>query len=90
MMRRVIPAIVLSILVWRFNALRRPGLIAGLFLLFYAFGRTVSEQFREPDSFVQGLPEWITMGQILSLPMWIGGAWLVWNALKKSSVTTPA
>jgi phosphatidylglycerol---prolipoprotein diacylglyceryl transferase len=84
----LIPAIVLPILVWRFKALQRPGLIAGLFLLFYAFGRTVSEQFREPDAFVQGLPEWITMGQILSLPMWVGGAWLVWNALKKPGVST--
>ncbi len=83
----LIPAIVLPILVWRFKALQRPGLIAGLFLLFYAFGRTVSEQFREPDAFVQGLPDWITMGQILSIPMWVGGAWLVWNALKKPGVT---
>ena len=80
----LLPAIVLTILVWRFKALQRPGLVAGLFLLFYAFGRTVSEQFREPDAFITGLPEWITMGQILSLPMWIGGAWLVWSALKKS------
>lgn len=86
----LLPAIVLPILVWRFKALQRPGLIAGLFLLFYAFGRTVSEQFRQPDAFVEGLPEWITMGQILSLPMWVGGAWLVWNALKKPSVTAQA
>ena len=84
----LIPAIVLSILVWRFKALQRPGLVAGLFLLFYAFGRTVSEQFREPDRFVTSLPEWITMGQILSLPMWIGGAWLVWAALNKSKVAS--
>jgi phosphatidylglycerol:prolipoprotein diacylglycerol transferase len=35
-----------------------------------------------PDSFVSGLPEWLTMGMILSVPMWIGGAWLIWNALK--------
>ncbi len=86
----LIPAIILSVMVWRFKALQRPGLIAGLFLLFYAFGRTVSEQFREPDAFVDGLPEWITMGQILSLPMWFGGAWLVWNALKKAGVTSKA
>ena len=86
----LLPAIVLTILVWRFKALQRPGLVAGLFLLFYAFGRTVSEQFREPDAFVTGLPEWITMGQILSLPMWIGGAWLVWAALKKSPNSAPA
>lgn len=86
----LIPAIILPILVWRFKALERPGLIGGLFLLFYAFGRTVSEQFREPDAFVSGLPEWITMGQILSLPMWIGGAWLVWNALKTKSAPAQA
>lgn len=86
----LIPAIVLTVLVWRFKALQRPGLVAGLFLLFYAFGRTVSEQFRQPDAFIQALPEWITMGQILSLPMWVGGAFLVWNALKKPSVTSRA
>ena len=77
-----LPLIVLSILIWRFGALKRPGLVAGLFLLMYAFGRTVVENFRMPDSFVHGLPEWLTMGQILSIPMWLGGAWLVWHALK--------
>ncbi len=86
----LVPVIVLSIMVWRFKALQRPGLIAGLFLLFYAFGRTISEQFREPDAFVEGLPEWITMGQILSIPMWLGGAWLIWNALKTAGVTSKA
>jgi len=86
----LIPAIILSIMVWRFKALQRPGLIAGLFLLFYAFGRTVSEQYREPDAFVEGLPAWITMGQILSIPMWVGGAWLVWNALKRTGVISKA
>ncbi|MEM6557861.1 MAG: prolipoprotein diacylglyceryl transferase family protein, partial [Pseudomonadota bacterium] len=86
----LIPAIILSVLVWRFKALQRPGLIAGLFLLFYAFGRTVAEQFRQPDEFVQFLPDWITMGQILSLPMWIGGAYLIWHALKKPGVTAQA
>ena len=78
-----VPLIVLSILIWRFGALKRPGLIAGLFLLMYATARTLIENFRMPDSFVEGLPDWITMGQLLSIPMWIGGIWLVWNALKK-------
>ena len=81
-----LPLIVGSILIWRFGALKRPGLIAGLFLLIYATGRTIVENFRLPDSFVEGLPDWITMGQLLSIPMWIGGAWLVWNALKTKPV----
>jgi phosphatidylglycerol:prolipoprotein diacylglycerol transferase len=69
--------------------LKRPGLAAGLFLLFYGAGRTISEQFREPDSFTWGvMPDWLTMGQLLSLPMWIGGAFLVWNALRKPPVST--
>lgn len=77
-----LPVIVLSILIWKFGVLKRPGLVAGLFLLMYAFGRTVVENFREPDSFVTGLPGNLTMGMLLSIPMWIGGAWLVWNALR--------
>lgn len=77
-----IPLILLSILVWRFGALKRPGLVAGLFLILYGVGRSVAENFREPDSFVRGLPEGLTMGMILSAPMWIGGTWLIWNALK--------
>jgi phosphatidylglycerol---prolipoprotein diacylglyceryl transferase len=78
----VIPMIIVSVLVWKFNALKRPGLIAGLFLILYGLGRTIAENFREPDSFVSGLPDWLTMGQLLSAPMWLGGIWLVWNALK--------
>ncbi|PKP81902.1 MAG: prolipoprotein diacylglyceryl transferase [Alphaproteobacteria bacterium HGW-Alphaproteobacteria-18] len=84
-----LPLLVLSILIWKFGALKRPGLVAGLFLLFYGFGRSVAEHFREPDAFVHGLPEWLTMGMLLSTPMWLGGAWLIWNALRKPPVGTP-
>ncbi len=78
-----LPLLVLTILVFRFGALKRPGLVAGLFLLMYGIGRSIAENFREPDAFVRGLPDWLTMGMILSAPMWVGGAWLVWNALKQ-------
>lgn len=78
-----LPLIVLSVLIWKFGALKRPGLVAGLFLIMYGVGRSIAETFREPDAFVSGLPEWLTMGMILSVPMWLGGAWLIWNALKQ-------
>jgi phosphatidylglycerol---prolipoprotein diacylglyceryl transferase len=81
-----LPLLVLSILIWRFGALKRPGLVAGLFLLMYGVGRSIAENFREPDAFVSGLPEWLTMGILLSVPMWLGGAWLVWNALKSKDI----
>lgn len=83
----LIPVLVTAVLVWYFKALRRPGLCAGIFLLLYGIGRTIAERFRMPDEFVEWLPEWITMGQMLSIPMWIGGAYLVWNALRKPVVT---
>ncbi|MCH2459101.1 MAG: prolipoprotein diacylglyceryl transferase, partial [Henriciella sp.] len=80
----LLPFLVISFLIWKFDLLKRRGLAAGMFLLFYAAGRTISEQFREPDSFTMGvLPDFITMGQLLSLPMWIGGAYLVWHGLSK-------
>ncbi|MEL8056100.1 MAG: prolipoprotein diacylglyceryl transferase, partial [Pseudomonadota bacterium] len=84
----LIPIIVTSLLVWRFKALQRPGLIGGLFLLMYGIGRSIAEQFREPDSFVTWLPDWITMGQLLSIPMWAGGLYLVWTALSRERVSS--
>ncbi|MEM7494011.1 MAG: prolipoprotein diacylglyceryl transferase family protein, partial [Pseudomonadota bacterium] len=84
----LIPVIVTSLLVWRFKALQRPGLIGGLFLLMYGVGRSIAEQFREPDAFVTWLPDWITMGQLLSIPMWMAGLYLVWRALSQPRIGT--
>jgi phosphatidylglycerol:prolipoprotein diacylglycerol transferase len=43
------------------------------------------ENFREPDNFTQGvMPEWFTMGMLLSIPMIIGGAYLIWRANRTS------
>jgi phosphatidylglycerol:prolipoprotein diacylglycerol transferase len=78
----LLPLVVLSILIWKFGAMKRKGLIAGLFLLMYGLGRSIVENYRLPDSFASDLPFGLTMGMILSTPMWIGGVWLVWNALK--------
>lgn len=80
----LVPFIVLSILTWRFGLLKRPGLAAGLFLLFYAIGRSVAENFREPDAHIDFLfgGDWLTMGMLLSLPMWIAGGLLVWKGMQ--------
>jgi phosphatidylglycerol---prolipoprotein diacylglyceryl transferase len=74
---------VLAIAVWRFGALKKPGLVSGVFLVGYAIARTIVETFREPDNFTQGrMPEWFTMGMLLSIPMIIGGAYLIWRAYR--------
>ena len=74
--------IVIAILIWGFGALKRPGLVTGIFLVGYAIGRSIAERFRLPDAFVEGLPDWITMGTLLSVPMIALGAFLVWRALR--------
>lgn len=84
----LVPFLVLSVLAWRFRILHRPGLAAGLFLLLYGVGRSIGEQFREPDAHIGFLPFGLTMGTLLSIPMWIGGAWLVWQAMKSPAQQT--
>jgi phosphatidylglycerol:prolipoprotein diacylglycerol transferase len=71
---------VIAVAVWKFKALAKPGLVSGIFLIGYAVCRTFVENFRQPDPFVEGLPDWLTMGMLLSIPMVIGGAWLILRA----------
>jgi phosphatidylglycerol---prolipoprotein diacylglyceryl transferase len=78
---------ILAIAVWTFKALKKPGLVSGIFLIGYAISRTFVENFREPDAFVQGLPSFLTMGMLLSIPMILGGAWLIWRSRREA---TPA
>lgn len=67
--------LVLFIVLWWFSSRPRPRLsVTGLFISLYGVFRIFVEFFREPDahlSFI--LFDWVTMGQILSLPMVIGG-----------------
>ncbi len=73
---------VLAVAVWRFRTLREPGFTTGIFLIGYAACRTFVENFRKPDDFVQGLPSFLTMGMLLSIPMLIIGAWLIVRATR--------
>ena len=75
--------ILLFLLVWFFSKKPRPmGAVTGLFLLGYGIARSTVEFFRVPDnSNFLGL-EWLTEGQLLSLPMIIIGAGLIIWAYK--------
>jgi phosphatidylglycerol:prolipoprotein diacylglycerol transferase len=81
--------VVLAIAVRRFG-FQRPGLLGGLFVAGYAVARIVCEFFREPDaqlgflfgSSIEALGGGITMGMLLSLPMALFGAGLVWVAMR--------
>ncbi|MGE0212301.1 MAG: prolipoprotein diacylglyceryl transferase [Parvibaculaceae bacterium] len=69
---------VLAVATYRFRALMRPGLAAGIFALGYGLCRFLVEFFREPDiqlGFLAG--DWLTMGMLLSLPLMAVGIWLI-------------
>jgi phosphatidylglycerol:prolipoprotein diacylglycerol transferase len=67
----------------RFGWLKRPGLVAGLFGVWYAVSRIVVEFVRLPDVQVGYLlgTGWLTMGQVLSLPVLGAGLALMAYAL---------
>jgi phosphatidylglycerol:prolipoprotein diacylglycerol transferase len=90
--------IIMTIAVRRFG-FRRPGLLGGIFVLGYAIARIVCEFFREPDaqlgflfgSSIQAFGGGITMGMVLSVPMAILGAAIIWIAARgytRPSITT--
>jgi phosphatidylglycerol:prolipoprotein diacylglycerol transferase len=61
---------------------RRRGLVTGTFLAGYALTRIIVEFFREPDAFLGFFAAGTTMGQWLSLPMLLAGAYFIWRALR--------
>ena len=62
------------------GALKRPGLVTGLFLSLYGIARIVGEQFRQPDAHIGFLFGGLTMGTLLSLPMIALGAIFILRA----------
>jgi len=67
----------------RINAFKNEGMLSGFFLIFYSVFRIIIEYFREPD-FNLGLffSHW-TMGQLLSIPMFLFGLYLLFSYSKK-------
>ena len=66
--------------VWKFTNLReRTGTLAGIFLIGYGLSRIIGETFRQPDAFLGFLVgDWLTMGQVLSLPLVLVGLGIIW------------
>ena len=69
--------LVLLMLAIRAGALKRPGLVAGLFAIGYGLGRIIAEFFREPDPQLEALAHGLTMGMVLSAPLVVIGLWLI-------------
>ena len=74
--------LILSFLFWRTDARYQPGKLVGAGLLVYGFSRFTVEFFRQPDAQLTWLVEQsgLSMGQWLTVPMILLGAWLVYTA----------
>jgi len=78
----VVLFLVLRFATHRLSWLQRPGAVTGLWLIGYGAIRIALENVRNPDLGMPNFPLGLTMGMILSVPMILLGAGLVWNALR--------
>ena len=74
--------LVLFIILWVFTLRKRaPGFSAAIFLIFYGCFRFLIEYFRLPDEHIGYLAwEWLTVGQILSIPMLMIGFYIIFTS----------
>jgi phosphatidylglycerol:prolipoprotein diacylglycerol transferase len=78
--------VALFLILWLYGRKPRPmAAMSGLFLVCYGVFRFLVEFVREPDVQLGYLAfGWVTMGQILSLPMILFGGWLMLWAYRRA------
>lgn len=81
-------AVLFSIL-WIYSAKPRPRMaVSGLFLICYGAFRILAECFREPDPQYGYLAfNWLTMGQLLSIPMIFAGIVILSLAYQQTNIS---
>ncbi len=86
----LLEGVLLFLILWLFSRKPRPRMaISGLFLLFYGLFRFIVEFARQPDAHLGYLAfDWFTMGQLLSLPMVIAGAGMMFWAYRRQHEKT--
>jgi phosphatidylglycerol---prolipoprotein diacylglyceryl transferase len=76
--------IVLALLV-RFGALKRPGVVTGVFAIGYGAARITCEFFREPDVQLGFLWGGLTMGMLLCIPLILAGIAILVFVFKRTA-----
>lgn len=83
--------LVLFVVVWVYSARPRSlGRVSGLFLVCYGVFRFAVEFVREPDAHLGYLAfGWVTMGQVLTMPMVLFGLWLLLRRVQDPAQPAP-
>lgn len=74
--------LILFVLIFKFNMLGKRGFITGSFLMLYGIFRGVIEFVREPDEYLGLIGGFVSMGQILCIPMILIGSLLIVFSIK--------
>lgn len=80
---------VLWFMFWKTKARHQPGKLVGIFLVGYGLSRFTVEFFRQPDAGLENLWWGLSMGQTLTVPMLIGGLWLIATAQGRANGVKP-
>ena len=84
--------VALFLILWLYSRKPRPTMaVSGMFALFYGIFRFIVEFVRVPDAQLGYLAfGWVTMGQILCIPMILGGLLLIWWAYQRDPAVQKA
>ncbi len=87
----LLEGVVLFVVLWLFSRRPRPTMaLSALFLMLYGVFRFLVEFVRVPDVQYGYLAfDWVTMGQVLSLPMILAGAFMLWYAYGRAPAASP-
>ncbi len=88
----LLEGLLLFLILWLYSARPRPLMsVTGLFLLCYGIFRLGVEFLRLPDAHIGYLAfGWVTMGQVLTLPMLLGGLVLLWLSRRRGMAAVQA
>jgi len=80
------------VILWLYSRKPRPTMaVSGMFALFYGIFRFIVEFVRVPDAQLGYIAfGWLTMGQLLCVPMIAGGLFLIWLAYNRKPTAKPA
>ncbi|WP_324751234.1 prolipoprotein diacylglyceryl transferase [Sphingomonas sp. LY54] len=81
--------LVLWFLFWKTDARYQPGKLVGTFLLGYGVSRFLVEMVRQPDAGLENLSWGLSMGQTLTVPMILGGFYLIATAKARRQRVEP-
>jgi phosphatidylglycerol:prolipoprotein diacylglycerol transferase len=85
----ILLGIILWYMFWRTDARYQPGRLVGTFILIYGLSRFLVEMVRQPDEGLENLSWGLTMGQTLTLPMIVGGVYLIATSKRRRRRVEP-